>query len=147
MIFVVFMWTQRPLDLILAPPFKNKQPSPDQTLCSVLGWRDDDAALRHFVVKTALTRIIIPNERPRCRRRCLFCLLFWNEIFHCVFIALNWPSLLFLRRLGVEIGKAQVYQEANRGTISLVVVCHWLSFAIVVCFFKDVATRDYGMEK
>lgn len=34
-----------------------------------------------------------------------------NKLIYCCFV------IFFLRRLGVELGKVQVYQEANRGKL------------------------------
>lgn len=41
-----------------------------------------------------------------------FCVFLFSLLFHSI---LPFSPLLLYRRLGVELGKVQVYQEANRG--------------------------------
>lgn len=101
------------------PLFPNKHSSPEQTTqpCDILlsKQRPDEA--------TCLKTHIHKNKKKPRRRHCI---LFKKKIIHftvlimLIAFTMNWPTccLVFLRRLGVELGKAQVYQEANRGRIN-----------------------------
>lgn len=57
-----------------------------------------------------------------------------------VFLNLYFLFILCLRRLGVELGKVQVYQEANRGEIfgECVVICRDVTVHIYIFFLECV---------
>lgn len=46
---------------------------------------------------------------------CVFTFFFFFNVFSCYWGGKKTTLCLPLRRLGVELGKVQVYQEANRG--------------------------------